>query len=311
MPQYLQRALFWFKASRPEFFTGSIVPIMVGGALAYHDRGYLQWGYLLLSLLALILLHATANLANDYYDHLSGNDEINTEFATPFTGGSRVIQQGKAAAGRVLAAALICMAVAALIGIYLAWVRGWVILLIGVIGGLSGFFYTAKPLQLGYRGFGEIFIGLDFGVLPVLTAYYVQVQHFSWSAFIASLPVAFLIMAILWINQFQDFKADKAVNKLHWVVRLGRRRASYVYTGMMAATYLSILVGVFTGLLPPLGAIALLAVPVAIFAVKTAVTRYDDLPRLTPANAATVVIHLATGILLTVGVVVDKWISRV
>jgi 1,4-dihydroxy-2-naphthoate polyprenyltransferase len=134
----------------------------------------------------------------------------------------------------------------------------------------------------------------------------VQVQHFSWSAFVASLPVALLIMAILWINQFQDYAADKAVNKLHWVVRLGRRRASYVYAGMMIATFAIILLGVCTHVLPPLAAAPLLVTPLVIFAIRTAIGRYDDIPHLTPANAATVVIHLATGVLLTVGMVVDK-----
>ena len=143
----------------------------------------------------------------------------------------------------------------------------------------------------------------------MLGTYYVQVQHFSTPALVASLPVAFLIMAVLWINQFQDYAADKAVNKLHWVVRLGRRRASYVYAGMVAATYLAILLGLLTGLLPALAAVALLTVPLAIFAVKTALLHYDDLSRLTPANAATIPLHLLTGLLLTLGVIADRFFT--
>ena len=309
MNRFARRAGVWFKASRPEFFTASIVPVVVGGAVAYNESGHLLWGYLLLTLLALVLLHATANLANDYYDHLSGNDEINVEFVRPFTGGSRAIQQGLVSAKHVLAASLICLLVGALLGLYLTWMRGWPILVLGVVGGLSGFFYTARPLQLGYRGIGELFIGLNFGVLPVLGTYYVQVRHFSTPALVASLPVAFLIMAVLWINQFQDYAADKAVNKLHWVVRLGRRRASYVYAGMVAATYLAILLGLVTGLLPALAAVALLTVPLAIFAVKTALLYYDDLSRLTPANAATIPLHLLTGLLLTLGVIADRFFT--
>jgi len=308
MPKFLKTILFWFKASRPEFFTGSMMPVFVGAALAYNETGHLLWGYFLLSLIALMLLHAAANLANDYYDHVSGNDWVNKEFARPFTGGSRLIQKGEVEAIHILWAALICLVVGALIGAYLAWARGWPILVVGAVGGLTGFFYTAKPLQLGYRGLGEIFIGLDFGVLPVLGTYYVQVQRFSTTAVVASLPVAFLIMAVLWINQFQDYAADKAVNKLHWVVRLGRRRASYVYVGMLAAAELSLIFGLLTGLLPLPAAAVLITVPLAIFAAKTALQRYDDLPRLIPANAATIPLHLLTGLLLTLGVVVDRFI---
>jgi 1,4-dihydroxy-2-naphthoate polyprenyltransferase len=307
MPSF-SRALFWFKASRPAFFTGSIVPVLVGGALAYHDTGRMFWGWLLLTGLGVVFIHAAANLANDYYDHLSGNDAANTEFARPFTGGSRVIQEGKAEPKQVLLAALICLAAGSLIGLYLCWLRGWPILLLGVVGGLSGIFYTARPLQLGYRGFGEIFIGLDFGVLPVLGSYFVQAQKFSLPALAASLPVAFTIMAILWINQFQDYTADKSVNKLHWVVRLGRRRASYVYTGMIAATYLSIVLAVVGGLLPLLALAALAAIPVGAIGVKTALARYDDIPRLTPANAATVLVHLLTGLLLAAGLAASRFL---
>lgn len=306
MPRFLQSVIFWFKASRPEFLTGSVMPCLVGGSLAYHATGQLLWGHFLLTLLALMLLHSAANLANDYYDHVSGNDWVNEEFVRPFTGGSRLIQQGKVEAIHILWASLICLSTGALIGAYLVWTRGWPILALGVIGGLSGFFYTAKPLQLGYRGLGEIFIGLDFGVLPVLGTYYVQVQHFSGAALAASLPVAFLIMAVLWINQFQDFAADKAVNKLHWVVRLGRRRASYVYVGMLAAANLSLILGVLTGALPIWAAVVLITLPLSILAGKTALQFYDDLPRLLPANTATIPLHLLTGLLLSIGVVVDR-----
>lgn len=306
MPRLLSRALFWFKASRPAFFTGSVMPIFIGGALAYSETGHLLWGYFLLTLLALMLLHAAANLANDYYDHVSGNDWVNKEFVSPFTGGSRLIQQGQVEPRSVLVAAVTCLFVAALIGGYLTWARGWPILLLGLVGGLSGYFYTAKPLQLGYRGLGEIFIGLDFGVLPVLGAYYVQVQHFSSRALIASLPMAFLIMAVLWINQFQDYNADKAVNKLHWVVRLGRRRASFIYAGMLIAAHVSLLAGLLTGALPLYAAAALLTLPLSFRAIAIALRRYDDLPKLIAANATTIPLHLITGVLITLGVVMDR-----
>ena len=305
----IRAATFWFKAIRPEFLTASVVPVIVGGAAAYQSAGELRWGYLLLTLLALVLLHAAANLANDYYDHLSGNDAVNVEYARPFTGGSRLIQQGRVAPGHILLASLICLFLGAVCGSYLVWMRGWPILVLGVVGGLSGFFYTARPLQLGYRGLGEIFIGLDFGVLPVLGAYYVQVQHFSTTALLASLPVAFLIMAVLWINQFQDFVADETVGKRHWVVRLGRRRASYVYAGMVTSAYVSLLVSVFGGWLPPTAMVPALALPLAVFAVKTALCHYDDLALLLPANASTVLLHLLAGLLLALGLALDSFLA--
>lgn len=309
MRKFLKSCLIWVKASRPAFFTGSVMPIFIGSALAYSETGRLHWGFFLLSLLALMLLHAAANLVNDYYDHVSGNDWLNKDFASPFTGGSRTIQQGLAQPKAVLLASVICLGLGGLIGFYLAWMRGWPILALGLVGGLSAYFYTAKPLQLGYRGFGELFIWLDFGLLPVLGAYYVQVQHFSQAAVIASFPMAFLIMAVLWINQFQDYQADKAVNKRHWVVRLGRRRASYVYAGMLAAAHLSLLYGVLAHLLPITTAVALLTLPLSFIAATTALRYYDDLPRLVKANATTIPLHLLTGTLFTLGIVAQKFLK--
>ncbi len=296
---------FWVRASRFQFFTASIVPVVVGGAVAYHDTGALLWGYWLATLVALVLLHAAANLANDYYDHLSGNDEINVEFISPFTGGSRFIQQQLTSPVSILIAALLCLAAGSAIGIVLVWLRGWPILILGVIGGLSGFFYTADPLRLGYRGVGEFFIFLDFGILPVLGTYYVQTQQFAISAGAAAIPVALLIAAVLWINQFPDYRADRAVDKKHWVVHLGRRRASYIYAAMLLLALASVPVFAVLGWMPRWTLIGLLMLPLAISAMRTAWRHYDDPPKLLPANVATIIMHLATGLLIALGFIVS------
>ena len=296
---------FWVRASRFQFFTASIVPVVVGGAVAYHAMGALLWGYWLATLVALVLLHAAANLANDYYDHLSGNDEINVEFISPFTGGSRFIQQQLTSPVSILIAALLCLAAGSAIGIVLVWLRGWPILILGVIGGLSGFFYTADPLRLGYRGIGELFIFLDFGILPVLGTYYVQTQQFTLSAGAAAIPVALLIAAVLWINQFPDYRADSAVDKKHWVVRLGRRRARYIYAAMLLLALASVLVFAVVGWIPRWTLISLHTLPLAISAIRTAWRHYDDPPKLLPANMSTILMHLVTGLLIALGFIVS------
>ena len=295
------RISFWLRASRFQFFTASVVPVIVGGAVAYWETRTVLWGYWLATLIAMVLLHAAANLANDYYDHLSRNDEINVEFISPFTGGSRFIQQQLTSPVSILIAALVCLAAGSGIGLILVWLRGWPILALGIVGGLSGFFYTANPLRLGYRGLGEIFIFLDFGILPVLGTYYVQTQQFTIAAAAASVPVAFLIAAVLWINQFPDYQADRAVGKDHWVVRLGRRRACYVYAADLLAALLAVPVFITLGWLPSLTLLALLPLPLAINAIRTAFRHYDQPEKLLPANVSTIVIHLTVGLLLAVG----------
>ncbi len=300
---------FWLRASRFQFFTASVVPVIVGGAIAYWKTGTVLWGYWLATLVALVLLHAAANLANDYYDHLSRNDEINVEFISPFTGGSRFIQQQLTSPVSILIAALACLAAGSGIGLILVWLRGWPILALGVVGGLSGFFYTANPLRLGYRGLGEIFIFLDFGILPVLGTYYVQTQQFSVAAGAASIPVALLIAAVLWINQFPDYNADRAVDKKHWVVRLGRRRACYVYAVELLLALLLVPVFVALDWLPLLTLLALLPLPLAISAMRTAFRHYDQPDKLLPANVGTIALHLTVGLLLALGFVLAPMCS--
>lgn len=292
----------WLQAARAPFFTGSLAPILVGTAAGYYATGGpVHWDLALLALVSLTLLHASANLFNDFFDHLSGTDDINVSFLAPFTGGSRVIQQGLARPWQVLVGGCICIGLAAIIGFYLVYRAGWPILWLGLIGGLTGFFYTAPPFKFSYRGGGELFIFLDFGLLPVLGAYYLQVGHFDAVAVWASLPVALLITGILWINQFQDADADAAVKKRNWVVRLGRRRSAWVHVGLLAVTYLGIVIPVMTGEFPLTALVALLGAVPAAKAGVTVLRHYDELPQLGPANAMTVAAHLVTSVLLAAG----------
>jgi 1,4-dihydroxy-2-naphthoate octaprenyltransferase len=139
-------------------------------------------------------------------------------------------------------------------------------------------------------------------------AYFVQTGQFSWIPIIASLPVGILIAALLYINEFQDAKADEAVGKKHLVIRLGKKRAVTGYVYQMIATYIIIVIGVVTDSLPPLTLMALLTLPLAIKAIKIAQEYYEDGAKLVPANVSTIMNHLLTGVLLIVSFFVDKWI---
>jgi len=297
---------FWLHAARAPFFTGSLAPVLVGTATAFYETGSVFWLYAILALLAIVLLHAGANLTNDYYDHLSGNDAINVNRATPFTGGSRLIQRGIVQPRDILSAALVSLAAGCAIGGYLAWATGWPLLVLGTIGASTGFFYTAAPLKLGYRGLGELVVFLDFGVLPVLGAHYIHAHAFSYPSVIAGIAVGLLMTNVLWINQFQDAQADAAVGKRHWVVRLGRKRAARVHAALFALSYFAMLFGVQTSVLPTWSALGLLPIPLALWASLISSMRYDDLERLRPANTLTIATHGASSGLLAVGLILAR-----
>jgi 1,4-dihydroxy-2-naphthoate octaprenyltransferase len=298
--------IFWLKAARAPFFTGSLAPVLVGTAAAFYHSGSIDWLRAILALLAITALHAGANLANDYYDHLSGNDEINLTRAGPFTGGSRFIQEGWAQPREILAASLISIAFGALIGLYFVSLLGWPILLLGLFGAATGFFYTASPLRLGYRGLGEIVIFLDFGLLPVLGAHYVQTETFPPIAALAGSVVGLLMTNVLWINQFQDAEADAAVGKRHWVVRLGLRSSAVVHAALFASAYGLIAAGIAADILPASSSLAFLSAPLALLAAAVSIRHHNHLDRLRPANIATIAVHLATAILLAIGIALAR-----
>jgi len=302
----MKSILLWIGAARAPFFTASIIPVLLGSAIAWAQTGNFGWGFFWLTLLGGLFLHAGANLINDYFDHRNKSDEINTEFVRPFTGGSRFIQNKILSPGQVLFAAVTCFVLGSGIGLFLSYKLGWVILALGATGVFSSVFYTGQPFYLAKRGIGEFFVGLNFGVLMTLGAYYVQARSFSWAALLASFPVALLIAAVLYINQFQDYQADKQVGKTHLVVRLGRKKATIGYVVIMLATYLSILAGVISKILTPWTLLALLTLPMAMKGIMVARANYDKSKELTPANVATVLVHLLTGILLTGGYIISK-----
>jgi 1,4-dihydroxy-2-naphthoate octaprenyltransferase len=305
----MQRLKIWIVEARVPFLTASVVPVLLGAVIAWVVIGTFHWGLFFLTLVAGVCLHIGTNVANDYYDHVSSDDDINTEYVRPFTGGSRMIQKGIMTPREVLAESLVFFAVGCAIGLYLAWIRGPIILLLGLIGVFCGFFYTAPPFRLANHGIGEMVVGINFGVLMVLGSFYVQTGTLRWEPVAAGLPVTFLIAAVLYINEFQDYTADKAVGKDHLVVRLGKKKAVLGYLVIMGLAYLSVLLGVAVKVITPYTLLALVTVPLALRAYLNARKYYHNSLKLAPSNAATILIHASVGLLLCVGYVLERFIS--
>lgn len=300
-----RKALVWLLAVRAPFLTASIVPVLLGGAVAWATRDALNWGLLFLALIAGALLHLAVNVYNDYFDDRSGNDPLNIDFVRPFSGGSRVIQMGLLSPLEMISGAVLLSAVSAGIGAYLAWAAGPWVLAFGVAGLISGVFYVAGPFNWASRGVGELMVGLNFGTLMTLGSYYVQTGRVDWTPAVASIPAAALIAAVLYVNEFPDFAADKAVGKRTWVVRLGRQRAVIAYALLMAIPYVTIPLAVAFGVLPLTALIAMLTLPFSLRAVYCAARHHSEPLELAPANALTIITHLATGLLLTLAFVWD------
>jgi 1,4-dihydroxy-2-naphthoate octaprenyltransferase len=296
----------WVIAIRAPFFTGSIVPAVFGVALAYYATGVVHWLDAALTVIAIMAIHGGANMLNDYFDHLTETDEANVEYVRPFTGGSRVIQEGILSVRAILTASLGLIAVGCAIGVYFVVSMGWPILVIGAVGVFLAYFYTGFPLRLVARGLGEAAIFLDFGVLAVLGAWFVQTRVLAWEAALAGVPVALLITAILFINEFQDAESDAKTGKRHLVVRLGKKHASVVYAAGMLSVYAIIGALVILDILPAWALLGLLPLPIVLKGINVALKHYETRFELAPANRATIVAHLSTGLLMTVGLVLAR-----
>ena len=283
---------------RAPFLTVSILPVILATAIARCDTGI--WDPLLfwLTLAGAVLLHLGSNTINDWFDHRSGNDEVNVEFVSPFTGGSRMIQEGFVTPRGVLILSIVLFALATLIGIYLYTVRGPAIILFGITGLVLGILYTAPRAMLVGRGLGEIVIFLAFGLIAV-GAYYVQTGCISHHILVAPLPLAVLTTAIIIVNEFQDATADGMTGKNTLIVRLGRKRGVVLYTIVMLSAYIPIIAGAAAGLMPRWTLLGLATLPVALKAIQVAAKTHDDPRAMTPANASTIIAHLSTGIILT------------
>lgn len=300
-----------FLASRPKFLVASAAPVLVGTALAFATAGEFSPHLFILAILAIMALHSGSNLANDYFDHTSRNDWLNKN-PTPFSGGSRFIQDGILAPKTILLLALIALTAGAIIGIVIVLLtRSVFILILGLIGLLGGFFYTAPPLRLGYRSVGEPVIALLFGLLPVYGSYYLQTQTVNiipytvWlTPLLPAVIVGILIFLVILINEFPDVAADAAVNKRTLVVRLGIPVSVWIYQIALVTSYFVAAAMLIHRPFVFAGSFYLLTLPIAIIAIKTA--NKDDLlkPGQYRASQLTVLLHILGTLALTIGFII-------
>lgn len=293
------------KALRLPFLTGSVLPVTAATALAYWLHQAFNPGFFCLNLLGVAALHLGANLINDYYDSF-GSDPLNVNF-TPFSGGSRVIQDGELAAETVKTLAYFFLAVGVVCGLALIYAgRQWVAVF-GFLGLLAGFFYSASPVQLMSLGLGEILIFLAFGPLLTLGSYYVQTDKLAPVGAAVGLPLGFLITAIIWINEFPDLKADVAAAKRHLVSRLGLKASRWVYAAMMLAPFAGLFVLLEYFLLPDLTIAALVPLPLALQAIRLVWRTEPTEPEFITAQALTIQTHFFLGLTQTLALLYAAW----
>jgi 1,4-dihydroxy-2-naphthoate polyprenyltransferase len=252
-----------FLATRPPFFTASILPVLVSTAWASATFHRFDGLLLALSLTAIVLAHAAANVYNDVGDDQIGADpDNNTDRIYPYTGGSRFIQAGLLSRRQMTHLAMGLAAGALLLGVLLALLRGPGVILFGLAGLGLGLLYSLPGAQLSARGIGEAAVAVSFGALPVLGASWLQSGHIDSGAVLICLPVSAWAAAILIMNEVPDVDSDRRVNKRTLVVRWGPGGARWIYGGLTATALAAALGAILHHVLPlwfTLAALALAA----------------------------------------------------
>ncbi|GAB4504280.1 MAG: 1,4-dihydroxy-2-naphthoate polyprenyltransferase [Anaerolineales bacterium] len=261
-------------AARPKTLPAAAAGVVTGTALAWSD-GRFRPGPALAALLVALLLQIGSNLANDVYDYERGADTGERQ------GPLRVTQAGLLTPAQVKAGMWSVFGLAALLGLYLAWQAGWVAILIGLAAILSAIAYTGGPFPLGYYGLGDVFVFLFFGLASVAGTYFVQAGSVSLPAWWMSLPIGWLIVDILVVNNLRDIVADRAAGKHTLAVRWGERGARLEYTILLAASYLILPLLAAFRILPWGSLLAFLSLPLAWRSLRTVLKQQGR-----PLNAA-------------------------
>jgi 1,4-dihydroxy-2-naphthoate octaprenyltransferase len=258
----------WVLAARIPTLTASVSPVVVGTAAA-AGAGLFQMLPALAALIGAVSIQIGTNYSNDALDFLHGADTARRR------GPARATASGLLSARQVLIGSYVCFGVTALAGFYLVLLRGWPLLIAGLLSIAAGIAYTANPFRLGYRGLGDLFVFLFFGVVAVVGSDYVQTGSVRPVAVLASIPVGLLITAILVANNLRDIDTDRAAGKRTLAVRLGApaTRIQYAFCLVGALVVPGIMRG--AGLAGPWFWLPWLTAPLMAILIYTAFTKND------------------------------------
>ena len=215
----------------------------MGAALSWRD-GVFRLDVVVVCLFTALILQIGSNLANDVFDFERGTDTAER------LGPTRVTQAGMLTPRQVKKGMAVAFALATLLGLYLAWLGGWPIIILGIAAIISAIAYTGGPFPIGYHGLGDIFVFIFFGLASVAGTYYIQAGFVSPVVWWMTIPPGLIITAILVVNNLRDIENDRKAGKHTMAVRLGERGTKIQYVVCMIVAYLVLIPVAWVGLIP-------------------------------------------------------------
>ena len=227
----ISKTKIWILASRPKTLPAAFVPVFVGSSLALQE-GILNIWASVVALLCSVLIQIGTNFTNDLYDFYKGADKGERK------GPMRVLTAGLVTPGQMKFAIAFTFGLTFLLGLYLVYLQGYVIFIIGVLSIIAGLAYTAGPFPLAYNGLGDVFVFIFFGILGTAGTYYLHSGNFTIPSLLASIPVGSLITNILVVNNYRDIDEDKKVGKNTLAVIFGRSFARGQYYTLLIVSFI-------------------------------------------------------------------------
>lgn len=287
----------YYEIMRPFSLTASSVPVLAAGAIAFIN-GAFNWPLFLAALIAAMSLHLGTNIINEIYDVRNGVDTITSPRA------SQALLKGRIKEREAFMLAGFFFGLASVLGLGMIVVRGWPVVMFGILGLIAGYGYTAPPFQYKYRALGVPLVFFLMGPIMVTGAYYVITGGFSYQALIVSIPVGLLVAAILHGNEWRDIADDARYGIGTLSTLLGRRAAYFGYISLVVGAYITLAAAVMVGTLPNTALLAMLSMPLLVRAIRA-----SDLGAMGQQRAIAMIdletaqLHAAFGFLLVAGLV--------
>lgn len=256
----------WWLAIRPRTLPAAASGVVMGSALAWQN-GSFQPAPAFAALMVALLLQIASNVANDVFDFERGAD------AGERQGPVRVTQSGWLTPAEVKRGLMLILGLATVFGLYLAFLRGWVVIWIGAAAIVSAVAYTGGPFPLAYYGLGDLFVFIFFGLAAVAGTYFVQTGSVSPAAWWMSVLVGLIITSILVVNNLRDIEGDRASGKHTLAVRIGAHATKIEYILLISVSYFFLPVLAALQVIPAMTMLAWASIPLAYQTMRTVLTQ--------------------------------------
>ena len=300
--------LSWWQAARYHFVPPSIFPAAIGSIVSWSLLNSFSLYYFALVIIGVTLNHIALNMTDDYFDYKHAVDNATPGEKNPYTGGSGTLTNGLIQPKRMFFVFSLIYAIVFVLGFYLAFQRGLLVLAFGLFGVFWSIFYTSPPIKFAHHGLGELGLLINFGPIIGLGAFFVQAQQISIEAFLATLPCGIMLFSMILINEIPDIQEDRLAGKLTLVARFGKKTGAQIYLLSWIATYSVIFFSVLLKLLPWPVLLSFLSIPFVIDSNRILFQSYNQTSKLMAANKRMIQAHGITSIGIISGYILHGYL---